>query len=85
MATIRIAAIKRYPESGFVLVDVGTPNQRRMVYAPVHVTTRTESSGPNEALVLSTGNWGELTDTQRSACKKALEKTYPGRKVELTD
>jgi hypothetical protein len=67
------------------MVDVGTPNERRMLYAPLHTVTRTKSSGPDEALVLSTSNWGELTYTQRTACKKALEKAYPGRRIELTD
>lgn len=67
---------RRYPEAGFVMVDVDTDNERRMIYAP---------SRDNEGLVLSTGNWGELTQVQRSTCLKALEKEFPGRKIVLSD
>lgn len=68
---------RRYPEAGFVMVDVDTDNERRMVYAPQRDDANT--------LILYTGNWGELTQAQRSACLKALEKEFPGRKIVLSD
>lgn len=75
---------KRYPEAGFVMVDVGTNNERRMVYAPMHIVTHSQKSDSNEPIVLYTSSWGDLTDDQKLQCKKALEVEFPGRKIILT-
>lgn len=59
----------RYPEAGFVYC-----NDKRMVFAPLHVMK--EDFKDPIAIGLQTGNWGHLSDKERNACKKELEKFY---------
>ncbi len=74
---------QRFPEAGFVMVDVGTDSERRMVYAPLHTITKRSTPLLDEPIVLSESNWGTLTKEQRTACQRALQDKYLGRKVIL--
>lgn len=80
MAKVLTATIeKRYTESGFVLV-----NQTRMLFAPAR-GNRHGYPQDEETLLLSEANWGKPTEREVQACREALQKAYPDRKILITD
>ncbi len=75
---MKTAAIDyRYPEAGFVIVNLKTRREKRMVFAP-------HRSNENE-IILTTGNWGKLTTQEKMACRNALIDAFPDKNIILGD